>query len=217
MKKNKKNIEIKSIVLLIVYFLWLLLLNLPIKNGIGAVEYLYSFLEALAFLVILFILYKNDFYSDSKKINKRCISVIIKSTLMILIIMLVSNIFSIGLLKNNVVSSLNDNNILSIKTGNLLQIINLFIFYPIIEEVIFRLNLRKIIKEDIFFMAFSTISLGVIYITFQGLSINAVISSIPYILVNLYLSYIYVKNDNIYINFITKILYNFIILFLWSI
>ena len=126
--------------------------------------------------------------------------------------MIIFNIVSIILLKGFSVLSVNQSSLNIIESGNALLIVRMVILSPIIEELIFRKNIRAIIDNDKFFIIFSGLLLGLLYIISQSLTLMGVISSLSYIFVGVYLSYSYTKTNNIHINIISRILYNLIMM-----
>ena len=128
--------------------------------------------------------------------------------------MSLSNAISYAFLKDKLILSSN-NDILSFAySKDVFNMIRLFILSPFMEEVVFRKNIRVIVKNDIYFILFSGLILGTLYIVSEGFTIIGIISSLSYILVGFMLSYSYTKTNNIYINIISRILYNLLVVVL---
>lgn len=109
-------------------------------------------------------------------------------------------------------SSINNFEISCINTKNLILIVRILILSPIIEELVFRKSVRTVINNDSFFILFSGLLLGSLYVIAQTPSLVGILSSISYILVGIYLSYSYTKTNNILINILTRIIYNLLML-----
>lgn len=119
---------------------------------------------------------------------------------------------SYSILNGNIISSINNSGVSAINTKNMALIIRLLILSPIIEELVFRKSVRTIINNDVFFVLFSGLLLGSLYVIAQTPSLVGILSSISYILVGLYLSYSYTKTNNILINILSRIIYNLLML-----
>lgn len=212
---NKEGL-IKTILFILLYLCWTIFLRLPIsvdafksKSNIIA---LYEFVITFMFLVIIFLSYKDELIKKIKDLKKKDIKKILINLVVMIFIISVSNIISWLILKKFTVLSVNNNSMQIIKSQNLLLIARMVIISPIIEELIFRKNIRSVIDNDKFFIIFSGLLLGLLYIISQSLSLAGILSSLSYIFVGLYLSYSYTKTNNIHINIISRILYNLIMM-----
>lgn len=218
---NKEGL-IKTILFILLYLCWSVFLKLPIsanafksKDNIIA---LYEFVITFMFLVIIFLSYKDELIKEFKSLKKKDAKKVFINLATIFFIISVSNIISWLILRNFVVLSVNQSSLNIIKSENALLIVRMVILSPIIEELIFRKNIRAVIDNDKFFIIFSGLLLGLLYIISQSLTLMGVISSLSYIFVGVYLSYSYTKTNNIHINIISRILYNLImmVVILWS-
>ena len=171
---------------------------------------LYEFVFTFLLLILIFMMYKQELIKEFK-FNKK-IKYIFINTVAIFMIMGISNMISYSILGDNVVSKVNNSGLSVIDTKNLLMIIRLLVLTPIIEELVFRKSVRTVVNNDIFFVIFSGLFLGSLYVIAQTPSFFGLISSISYILVGIYLSISYVKTNNIYINIFSRILYNLLML-----
>lgn len=212
---NKEGL-IKTILFILLYLCWTIFLKLPInandfkaKDNIIA---LYEFVITFMFLVIIFLSYKDELIKEFKSLKKKDAKKVFINLVTIFFIISVSNIISWLILRNFAVLSVNDSSLNIIKSGNALLIVRMVILSPIIEELIFRKNIRAVIDNDKFFIIFSGLLLGLLYIISQSLTPMGVISSLSYIFVGVYLSYSYTKTNNIHINIISRILYNLIMM-----
>ena len=179
---------------------------------------LYEFILTLLLLVLIFLMYKDELIKEFKLTNKKQIKYIFINVLIMFFIMGFSNMISYSILNGNIISSINNSGVSAINTKNLALIIRLLILSPIIEELVFRKSVRTIINNDVFFILFSGLLLGSLYVIAQTPSLVGILSSISYILVGLYLSYSYTKTNNILINILSRIIYNLLMLviILWN-
>ena len=216
----KENKLFKTLFSVLFYLFWSVFLQLPLNlfnirlssNMMALYEFVFTFL----LLILIFMMYKQELIKEFK-FNKK-IKYIFINTVAIFMIMGISNMISYSILGDNVVSKVNNSGLSIIDTKNLLMIIRLLVLTPIIEELVFRKSVRTVVNNDIFFVIFSGLFLGSLYVIAQTLSFVGLISSISYILVGIYLSISYVKTNNIYINIFSRILYNLLMLviILWS-
>lgn len=214
---NKKLI--KTIFVVLLYFCWFTFFKTPLNffnlQLSDNMNNLYCFVLTFLFLLVLFLIYKKDLIDEFKKIDKSFIKSVFKNLLIIFAIMILSNVITFVILGKTTVMNVNNSTISLISEKNLLSVINLLVFIPIIEELVFKKSIRYVISNDIFFIVFSGAFLSSLYVILQTPNLYGIVSSLPYILTNLYLSYSYVKKENIYNNVFSKILYNFIIISIW--
>ncbi len=210
----KENKLFKTLFSVLFYLFWSVFLQLPLNlfnirlssNMMALYEFVFTFL----LLILIFMMYKQELIKEFK-FNKK-IKYIFINTVAIFMIMGISNMISYSILGDNVVSKVNNSGLSIIDTKNLLMIIRLLVLTPIIEELVFRKSVRTVVNNDVFFVIFSGLFLGSLYVIAQTLSFVGLISSISYILVGIYLSISYVKTNNIYINIFSRILYNLLML-----
>ena len=165
-------------------------------------------------LIILFLIYKDELIDEFKNLSKKYIKYVVINIFSIIFIMSLSNAISYAFLKDKLILNSN-NDILSFAySKDVFNMIRLIILSPFMEEVVFRKNIRVIVKNDIYFILFSGLILGTLYIVSEGFTIIGIISSLSYILVGFMLSYSYTKTNNIYINIISRILYNLLVVVL---
>lgn len=212
--QNKKLL--KTIFTVLIYICWSVFMQLPL-NLLGIklqlnIMSLYEFILTLLLLVLIFLMYKDELIKEFKLTNKKQIKYIFINVLIMFFIMGFSNMISYSILNGNIISSINNSGVSAINTKNLALIIRLLILSPIIEELVFRKSVRTIINNDVFFILFSGLLLGSLYVIAQTPSLVGILSSISYILVGLYLSYSYTKTNNILINILSRIIYNLLML-----
>lgn len=84
------------------------------------------------------------------------------------------------------------------------------IYAPIVEELLFRGCLRKLIKNDLLFILISGISFGAWHVIGYEQSLIQYLYIIPYSLIGICLSYVYAKTNNLTTNIGIHFLNNFI-------
>lgn len=165
----------------------------------------------ISVFVLLFIL---SIYYNKSKINKGIKSlrddikkhykrIIIYSIITLIAYSIVSII--LGYFLENVITeeTVADSNVIRV-------VINLLIWAPLTEELIFRCSLKKDVKNNTIFMLISPLLFAGVHVLGNGLNLITVISSIPYIVIGIYLSLLYIKIDNIIINILMHLLINVI-------
>ena len=138
--------------------------------------------------------------NDIKKHYKR---IIIYSIITLIAYSIVSII--LGYFLENVITeeTVADSNVIRV-------VINLLIWAPLTEELIFRCSLKQDVKNNIIFILISPLLFAGVHVLGNGLNLITLISSIPYIVIGIYLTLLYIKIDNIIINILMHLLINVI-------
>ena len=214
--KNKKDGKefIISLGIIISYLLWSTFIQVPLNllsihnNKLISV---YEIILNSLYIFIIYLVYKKDIDKsiDRTIIDKKKSSIIILiSILAIFFIMLSVNILSFIITRKINIPN-NDLTIThSISKNFIISCFYLILYSPIIEELIFRQNLRKAFNNDIVFILVSSILIGIFYLIYNNLNIFF----ISYYLVGLFLSFLYSKTNNIILNIIARVIYNLILL-----
>lgn len=84
------------------------------------------------------------------------------------------------------------------------------IWAPIVEELIFRGVLRRLIKNNTLFIIVSAIVFGLLHTVSEATIFNMIIMGIPYAFIGAFLAHIYTKTNNIASNISAHAVYNFI-------
>ena len=207
---------LKTIFTVLVYLSWSIFMQLPLNLFNIKLQYntmlLYEFIVTLLLLVLIILIYKNELIKEFKSFNIYQIKYIFINIFALFFIMGFSNMISYSILKNSVISNVNNFEISALNTKNITLIIRLLILSPIIEELVFRKSVRTVINNNIFFIIFSGVLLGSLYVIAQTPSLTGLLSSMSYILVGLYLSYSYTKTNNILVNILARVIYNSLML-----
>ena len=165
----------------------------------------------ISVFVLLFIL---SIYYNKSNINKGIKSlrndikrhykrIIIYSIITLIVYSIVSII--LGYFLGNVITeeTVADSNVIRV-------VINLLIWAPLTEELIFRCSLKKDVKNNTIFILISPLLFAGVHVLGNGLNLITLISSIPYIVIGIYLTLLYIKIDNIIINILMHLLINVI-------
>ena len=82
------------------------------------------------------------------------------------------------------------------------------LYAPIVEEVIFRGVIRRIIKNDTIFIVLSATIFGVLHTIGESSIFNIIFMSLPYVSLGAYLAYIYTRTNNIFSNITSHAIFN---------
>ena len=199
-----------TVIMWVLYVLWLLFfasVQLTIGNVIGH----------LLFLVIIVILNFEELKSEYEKFktDKKKISKILLYALGLFVVMQVGNVI-VSIISEAYEVDSSSQTIFSlfeiVPLGTMFVAFTMIMFYPVVEELIFRKSLKAIITNNVFFVIFSSLIIWYFQVTLINPNISEFIFSFPTFLVMLYLSFIYVKKNNIIYTITTRIIYNVVIL-----
>lgn len=192
-------------------FLYLILVSF-----VFAVTYEFSFSTPISYLIayIFFIIYivkknKDTLYknlTDLKKIELNEIIKIITISLLFTLLMIISNKLIINYLGRMASNEL-ENQILFNK-AKLQMGLNIIIFGPIVEEMIFRFQYQNVKGNKLITFIFYTIIFAIAHVNLTNPSDYLFI--VPYLFLSLSIGYSYYKTDNIFMSIIAHILNNFV-------
>lgn len=173
-------------------------------------------LMSLILFITIFIIYKNKILHDLREFNKNIKQNIIKCIKLFILLLGVKIISSVIIyfisasLGVNINVSENQSIInLLIEGAPVMMFISAVILAPFIEEIIFRLGLKKIIKDQGLFILISGLVFGFMHIFPTNINTTvALIQSISYVSVGTLLAYYYVNNRNIFFVIIIHALNN---------
>lgn len=223
MKNEFKKTTWFGILVFISYFIfsWFQLLPLEILG----IDY-YSmnltskviYLLITEFLYIIFLIYVNKerFITDFKdyiKNFKRYMSKYMEYWALAFSLMLISNFIILTLFPNSVATnqeSLNE----TFLVAPFYIIISAVIYAPFVEETIFRLSIRRMFKNDIFFIIMSGLTFGALHVVGSFTSFNDFIYIIPYSIPGLVFAYTLVKSKNIFVPMSLHLFHNGIMMFI---
>ena len=197
------------------------LFNINIGNSIMS-SVIYQFVVSLIMFILLFCVYykniKKDFIKFKKNINFN-ISYIIKMFIIFMIVKYLIGLITVfifmtlGFDITNISSVNQDLASTYIKTAPILMLITAAFLAPLYEETLFRLGIKKIIKNKYLFIILSGAIFGLLHIFPLDDNITLLvgaIQSISYVTMGIFFSYIYYKTDNIFINTGIHFLNNFL-------
>jgi len=170
---------------------------------------LLKFITSLIIFIILLFLYfkdiKKEFKTFKKDLNKN-IWFILKMFVVFMVVKFLVSIVSTLLIKYfgydlESINSVNQQTVEAyVKISPLLMTLTSSVLAPFYEEFLFRLGIKKIIKNKYLFMIFSGLLFGLLHIfpLAEGISLTlGLIQSITYVSMGIFLAYIYEKS-NIY-------------------
>lgn len=186
---------------------WILtLFNVTITNKLVV---LLQLICSCIILLVLIFLYKNDIKEELNKIKKdkeKVIGYILKMFLIFMVVKFLVGILSgvLLLLFNMDIESLNSVNQNTIellaKESPFLIFISSSLLAPVYEELLFRLGIKRVIKNKYLFIISSGLIFGLLHIfpLSEGITLAlGLIQSITYVTMGIFLAYIYENSGNI--------------------
>ena len=82
------------------------------------------------------------------------------------------------------------------------------IYAPIVEEILFRGVLRRLIRFDVLFIIVSALVFGLLHTIHEESVYRIILLSLPYCVLGTYLSYAYVKTNNIFTSIVSHAIIN---------
>lgn len=209
MNKTKKQILVNLLVICL-YFIWPYFLN-SITNlfDISETISLYiSFSVNFIFLFIIIYIYRKILFDCYSNIENKKIFPSLKIFMLGLIVYasmnVIFNLINIPALSNK------DAMIEMFKKIPVMFILNTIFYYPIIEELVFKMSLKKIIKSKWNFVIITGLLNAFFQIVFSMTNATDLLYLLPYTIFFGSLSYIYYKTDNIMYPIILRMCYNLI-------
>ena len=96
------------------------------------------------------------------------------------------------------------------KDNKILLFINTFIFYSVVEELVFKFPFKKILSNKWLFIIITGFLNAFYTVYFTSTSKLSLVFIIPYTILLSCFSYVYYKKDNIIFPIMTRIIYNLI-------
>lgn len=206
--------KIKDIILYVALIVTNILI-LPIiaavitNNFLGENDYylmISVLISSVILTIFLFIINKKTIISHFKKMNFKIILNIFTNWLIMLIVI---TVFSVML--SSLTSDIPKNEEIIrqfIFKNPLITFINVAIFAPFIEEIIYRLYPRKFLNNRIIFIIISSLVFGFIHVPNFFTSIEAFAHLLQYSLIGGFIANMYYKNNNIVSSMIFHSLHN---------
>ena len=209
-KKIKSKYSIKDImtglIAILLYFIMMIgqaiplqLMGVDISNMNQTVKVLYMLGYELLTIIILICIFYNplkQMWSDFKKNHKYYFKNYFYLWFILLGLMMFSNLIVSGIVGTE--TSANEEAINTMfKVSPLYIYLSAVVYAPIVEELTFRLAIRKLFKNDYLFIAVSGISFGLLHVIGSP-TILEYLYIIPYAIPGFIFAYILVKTKNIF-------------------
>lgn len=200
MLKGFKNI--------LIYILFPSIFTLLFTTNTNSKEYTLFMLISYILLTIYFILaYKKDLKEYIKNFKPTYIKTILSYWLIGFILMILSNYIINYIIIPNGISNNELGNRELLLNNKLIYSSLLCIFIPFLEEITFRLEFKKNIKNKNLFLTISSLTFALLHII-STTKLIELIYIIPYFILGLTFTNIYIKTDNIISNILAHILHN---------
>ncbi len=212
MEKNKTRNKkiISSVIIWILYIVWLLKIS-------SLTVSITNFIVHLLFLGIIVFIFKDELLENLKEFKTNTETKITKILLYFLVfigIMLISNVILslVGVDTSQTSSSKMISNVFNnVPFGTLFSCFLTIIFYPIVEELMFRKSLRTAIENKILFVIITSLLSWYFQVTLLNPSINEFILAIQTLLNGIFAGIVYVKTNNIIYTISSRMLFNILI------
>lgn len=176
-------------------------------------NFMYSFFTMLPYLLLsiyYIIIYKEDLINYLKKFKLNYIKWILIIWIIGFILMMFSNyIINYKILPNNISGNEEMNRTL-LFNHKFTYTLLLSIIIPFLEEISFRLEFKKNIKNKYVFLILTSLLFASMHL-FTTTKVIELIYVIPYIILGFTFSFIYYKTDNIFSSIIAHIIHNTLI------
>jgi CAAX amino terminal protease family. len=187
--------------------LYLPLYIFNIKLSIGLSE-AYNILTKFVAIVVVIYMFKNELETAFDKFKKNAANYLkkyIKYWYLAYGLMVLSNI----LISPFIRVAKNEQGVQAIiESSPVFAIFAIALFGPIIEELMFRFSLRKIIKNDWFYIIISGTLFGAMHIIGVAKIWQDWLFIIPYSIPGMVFAYVYVKSKNIFMPIMLHIIHN---------
>lgn len=200
MLKGFKNI--------LIYIFFPSIFTMFFTTNIYSKKYMLFLLISYMLLTIYFlIIYKNDLKEYIKKFKLKNIPIILIYWIIGFVFMMISNYIINYLIIPNGLSNNEAGNRELLFNNKLIYSTILCIFIPILEEITFRLEFKKNIKNKKVFLLISSITFALLHIL-STTKLIELLYIIPYLILGITFSKIYLKTDNLLSSIIAHILHN---------
>lgn len=214
MKRVLNNKLWISVFVFLIYFIFILYFsstNLTLGN----------FLSHLVFLILITFIYRDELktnWKQYKSTKKSFKTILLYFAITIVITLIVSNIVIntyititgseqlIGS-SNTTIYSMFD----QIPWGTLFVLFLTVLFYPIVEELIFRKSLGDVIKNKFLFIMISSLLAWYFQVTILSPSANEFVLAIGTLFYSIFAAFVYSKKKNILYTIFPRMLYNLLI------
>lgn len=193
---------------ILIYIFFPSIFTMFFTTNINSKEYTFYMLISYILLTIYFILiYKKDLKKYLKSFKIKYTKTIILYWIIGFIFMIISNYIINYIIIPNGISSNEAGNRELLFNNKIIYSLILCIFIPFLEEISFRLEFKKNIKNKKTFLIISSLSFALLH-TLSTTKFIELLYIIPYLILGLTFSKIYIKTDNIISNILAHMLHN---------
>ena len=210
-KNNTRNKKIiSSVIIWILYIVWLLKIS-------SLTVSITNFIVHLLFLGIIVFIFKDELLENLKEFKTNTGTKITKILLYFLVfigIMLISNaiLSLVGVDTSQTSSSKMISNVFNnVPFGTLFACFLTIIFYPVVEELMFRKSLRPAIENGVLFVIITSLLSWYFQVTLLNPSVNEFILAIQTLLNSIFAGIVYVRTNNIIYTISSRMLFNILI------
>lgn len=198
----------KAVSNILIYLLFPSIIPLFFTNNVNSKEYIILvFISYLLLFIYFFSLYKKEILNDIKKFNKETIFKTIFYFITGFIIMISFNYIINYIIIPNGISNNEIGNRNLLFNNKIIYSILLCIIIPFIEEIIFRLSLKKTIKNKYLFLIISSTIFALLHLL-SNTKLIELLYFIPYFILGLTFGTIYIKTNNIFSSILSHIFNN---------
>lgn len=202
---------IKTLLNIIIYlFFPTIFISLFTQNFYNKEGIILQTLSYILLIIFFYFKYKNILKKDLKNLRKEHIKTILLYWIIGFTLMILSNYIINYIIIPNGISNNESQNIEILLKYRYIYPISVCILIPIIEEIVFRLELKNKYKNKYLFILISSIIFALPHLI-TNTKLIELLYFIPYFLLGLTFSTIYYKTNNIYSNILAHILHNTII------
>lgn len=213
---NKIKTVCISIGIILLYFIWPIFTNniISMLKIEGNIKLLLMFLLNFLCLFLIASVYIDDLKKDFKKFIKNIKTYMIKGLKYFLfglgayfiINILIACIFKFSNISNDNLSNLEN----VFKDNTILLVLSTTLYYPIIEELVFKKTFKDIIDNKWLFTFISAFSNAFFAYAFSITNVLTLVYIIPCTAFYMGLSYSYYKTNNVFVPIVYRIIYNLI-------
>lgn len=198
----------KALINILIYILFPSIIPLFFTNNINSKEYIiYLFLSYIFVAIYFTIIYKEELLNNIKKLNKKNILTTLIYFIIGFLLMMLSNYIINYIIIPNGISNNEQGNRDLLLNNKLLYGLLLSLIIPYIEEIVFRLNIKKSIKNNTIFIILSSTIFSLLHII-SSTKLIELLYFIPYFILGLTFSITYTKTNNIFCSTISHIINN---------
>ena len=217
---DKKSIT-KGLITIFIYFILefftlfpLYLLNIRINNLSIITKTFYLLTYSFITFIIIFIIYNKEICNDFKNFKfKTFFKKYFKFWFILLFFMILSNLLIQVIYPGS--NSINEESIRNtFKIVPIYSFISACFFAPFMEEMIFRLSIRKIFKNKYLFIILSSLIFGGLHVLGNSNNIYDYLYLLPYTISGVILAYVYYESDNIFNSLFIHFIHNTVLLIL---